>query len=36
MVRKLLTKIFKIKTLEAFKVKCVLIPRYANKREDKE
>lgn len=35
MVRKFLTKIFKIKTLESFKTKCVLTPRYANKREEK-
>ena len=34
MVRKLLTKIFKIKTLESFKTKCVLIPKYANKKEN--
>ena len=33
MVRKLLIKIFKIKTLEDFKTKCVLIPRYIQKKD---
>jgi len=34
MVRKFLTKIFKIKTLESFRTKCVLTPKYASKKEE--